>query len=48
MFNDTSRYFYYIFTIDNPEFEKHISDIFPTERQLNKANTLDKETSSLI
>ena len=33
--------------IDNPEFEKHIPDIYPTELQLNKANTLDKETSFL-
>ena len=24
MFNDTSRYYDDIFTIDNPEFEKHI------------------------
>ena len=47
MFNDTSRYLDDIFTIDNPEFEKHISDIYPTELQLNKANTSDKETSFL-
>ena len=26
MFNDTSRYLDDIFTIDNPEFEKHIPD----------------------
>ena len=44
MFNDTSRYFDDIFTIDNPEFEKHIPDIYPTELQLNKANTSDKST----
>ena len=37
----------YIFTIDNPEFEKHIPDIYPAELQLNKANTSDKETSFL-
>ena len=37
MFNDTSRYLDDIFTIDNPEFEKHISDIYPAELQLNKA-----------
>ena len=43
MFNDTSRYLDDIFTIDNPEFEKHIPDIYPTELQLNKANTSDKE-----
>ena len=42
MFNDTSRYLDDIFTIDNPEFEKHISDIYPAELQLNKANTTKK------
>ena len=47
MFNDTSRYLDDIFTIDNPEFEKHISDIYPAELQLNKANTSDKENSFL-
>ena len=47
MFNDTSRYLDDIFTIDNPEFDKHIPDIYPTELQLNKAITLDKETSFL-
>ena len=41
MFNDTSRYIDIIFTIDNPEFEKYIPDIYPTELQLNKANTSD-------
>ena len=47
MFNDTSRYLDDTFTIDNPEFEKHIPDIYPRELQLNKANTSDKETSFL-
>ena len=47
MFNDTSQYLDDIFTIDNPEFEKHIPDIYPAELQLNKANTSDKETSFL-
>ena len=47
MFNDTSRYLDDIFTIDYPEFEKHIPDIYPTELQLNKAITSDKETSLL-
>ena len=28
MFNDTSRYLDDIFTVDNPEFEIHISDIY--------------------
>ena len=46
MFNDTSRYLDDIFTFDNPEFDKYISDIYPAELQLNKANTSDKETSS--
>ena len=46
MFNDTSRYLDDIF-IDNPEFEKHIPDIYPTEYQMNKAKTSDKETSFL-
>ena len=43
MFNDTSRYLDDIFTIDNPDFEKYIPDIYPAEHQLNKANTSDKE-----
>ena len=47
MFKDTSRYLDDIFTLDDPEFEKHIPDIYPTELQLNKANTSDKETSFL-
>ena len=47
MFNDTSLYLDDIFTIDNPEFEKYVSDIYPAELQLNKANNSDKETSSL-
>ena len=47
MFNDTSRYLNDIFTIDNTEFVKYIPDIYPAELQLNKANTLDKETSFL-
>ena len=47
MFTDTSRYLEDIFTIDHPEFKKHIPDIYPTELQLNKANTSDKGTSFL-
>ena len=39
MFNDTSRYIDDIFTIGNPEFEKHIPNVYPTELHLNKANT---------
>ena len=48
MFNDTSRYLDDIVTIDNPEFEKNIPDIYPTELQLNKANTSYKGTSFLV
>ena len=44
MFNNTSRYLDNIFTIDNPEFQKHIPDIYPAELQLNKANSSDNET----
>ena len=47
MFNGTSWYLDDIFTIDNPEFENHIPDIHPTELQLNKAITSDKEPSFL-
>ena len=43
MFNDSSRYLDDIFSIDNPEFEKFIPDIYPAELQLNKANTSNKE-----
>ena len=42
MFNDTSRNPGEIFIIKNPEFEKLIPDIYPTELQLNKAKTSDK------
>ena len=38
MSHHTSRYTDDILTIDNPEFGKHIPDIYPMERQLNKAN----------
>ena len=39
LFNDTSPYLDDIFTIDNPAFEKHIPDIYPTGIQLNKAHS---------
>ena len=47
MINDTSRYLDDIFTINNPEFEKHIPGIYQAEFQLNKANASDTETSFL-
>ena len=43
--NDASRYLYDILTIDNPEFEIHFPDIFPTELKLNKADK-EKETEN--
>ena len=46
-FNDTYRYLDDIFTIDNPAFAEHISDIYPRGLQLNKANTSHTETSFL-
>ena len=46
-FTDNFRYLDDIFTIDNPEFEKYIPDIYPAELQINKANTSDKEPSFL-
>ena len=33
MYNDTSRYLDDIFTIDNPEFEKHIPDIYWAKKE---------------
>ena len=45
MFNNTSRYFDDIFTIDKPKFDKHIPDLYQANLQVNKANTSDKETS---
>ena len=47
MLNDTTRYLDDIFTIDKPEFKKHIPNIYPIELQLNTANTSDTETFSL-
>ena len=47
MFYDTSRYLDDIFTIDNPEFDKHVTDLYPAELHLNQANTSDTDTSFL-
>ena len=43
MFNDTPGYLADMLTIDNPEFENHIPDIYPKELQLNKPNISDKK-----
>ena len=47
MFNDTSRYLDDYSLSITTEFEKHIPEIYPTELQLNKADTADNETSFL-
>ena len=42
-FNSTSRYLDDLFNIDNPYFEHMVGQIYPTELQLNKANSSDTE-----
>ena len=37
-----------IFTIDNPEFEKYIPDIYPAQLHLNKAKLRTKKLFSWI
>ena len=46
-FNSTSRYLDDLLNIDNPYFEGMVNRIYPTELQLNKANTSDTETPFL-
>ena len=43
-FNLTSRCFDDLLSIDNPYFEGMVNQIYPSELQLNKANTSDTET----
>ena len=43
-FNSTSRYLDDLLNIDNPYFEGMVNQIYPSELQLNKANTSDIET----
>ena len=43
----TSRYLYDLLNIDNPYFEQMVSQIYPTEPQLNKANSSGIERPSL-
>ena len=38
-FNSTSRYLDDLLNIDNPYFEQMVGQIYPTELQLNKANS---------
>ena len=46
-FNSTSRYLDDLLNIDNPYFEQMIGQIYPTELQLNKANSSDTEAPFL-
>ena len=46
-FNSTSRYLDDLLNIDNPYFEHMVGQIFPTELQLNKANSADTEAPFL-
>ena len=44
-FNTTSRYLDNILNINNVNFDNTVSQIYPSELQLNKANTSDTETA---
>ena len=46
-FNLTSRYLDDLLNIDNPYFEGMVNQIYPSELQLNKANTSDTEAPFL-
>ena len=46
-FNPTSRYLDDLLNIDNPYFEQMVGQIYPTELQLNKANSSDTEAPFL-
>ena len=46
-FNSTSRYLDDLLNIDNPYFEQMVGQIYPTELQLNTANSSDTEVPFL-
>ena len=46
-FNATSRYLDDLLNIDNPYFEQMVGQLYPTELQLNKANSSNTEASFL-
>ena len=46
-FNSTSRYLDDLLNIDNPYSEQMVGQIYPTELQLNKANSSDTEAPFL-
>ena len=43
--NSSSRYLDDLLNIDNPYFEQMVGQIYPTELQLNKANSSDTKAS---
>ena len=47
-FNSTVRYLDDLLNIDNPYFEQTVGQIYPTELQLNKANSSDTEALFLV
>ena len=47
-FNSTSRYLDDLLNIDNPCFEQMVSQIYPTELQLNKAISSNTEAPFLF
>ena len=47
VFNSTSGYLDDLLYIDNPYFEQMVAQIYPTELQLNKANSSDTEAPFL-
>ena len=46
-FNTTSRYLDDILNINNVYFDNMVSQIYPSELQLNRANTSDKDAPFL-
>ena len=46
-FNTTFRYLDDILNVDNVYFDKMVNQIYPSELQLNKANTSDTEAACL-
>ena len=46
-FNSTSIYLDDLLNIDNPYYEQMVGQIYPTELQLNKANSSDPEAPFL-
>ena len=46
-FKSTSRYLNDLLNIDNPYFEQIVGQMYPTELQLNKANSSDTEAPFL-